>query len=119
MLCECGCGQEFEPKRPWQRFFSPACRRGFHNRQVVYRRPRDRARSHDNASKTHLTMDGSLPLPPGLYEENGEFSHARGVRASFPGQLYRIGLQNPGFALRLADAVRRDSRAEKPEEVFA
>ena len=29
-LCE-GCGERFEPKRPWQRFCKIKCRNKFHN----------------------------------------------------------------------------------------
>ena len=25
-VCECGCGVEYEPSRPWQKFAAKACR---------------------------------------------------------------------------------------------
>jgi hypothetical protein len=145
MMCVCGCGQEFEPKRPWQKFFSKRCRNRFYNRGVAYRKPRRRAGAHDNALKAHSVDDGSLPLPEGLYEANGEFSRAR-PPANLAGEMSKTALRNPRLVIRLAEAVRRDEesgrplcrtcwhncadgetcrrieefrRAEKPEEVFA
>jgi len=38
-ICECGCGREFEPKFPWQRFFERRCKT-----KASVRRCRDRKR---------------------------------------------------------------------------
>lgn len=64
--CACGCGRFFEARRPWQRFFSAACRAGFHksNSASKMRGKCVQMRANASASRTEGRPSGNVTATP-------------------------------------------------------
>jgi hypothetical protein len=53
-ICKCGCGQEFEKKRPDNMFFSRACGRNYHNKIISIERAKRSKKQASIFEKTNM-----------------------------------------------------------------